>query len=337
MNDGLALVPGWAMGFLQSCDGELELAGQPRKHHYVPQFYLAGFTMSDSKEGDLYVLDRGQRKTWKSTPKGTAHKRDFHAIDAGPDGDEMAVEKTLGQLEGQWSASLASVIESESLPEDESFGDLMLFVAFMAVRVLRMRDILSDFIDRVSKTQIQLMLATDEGRASFRKTLAQLGHTMSDEDFEQLLQFGKSDEYTVNYEQTWHVQEMVRVATTLAPLLGLRKWCLWIAGDSAPDLICSDSPVAPTWAVPMPGPISPAFGTPNTIVSLPLNRRVALVSMIEETLPQIRLDRNGVASVNSMTAMYAKQLYSPEPDFVWTMKDHSVGNAAQLLRVLDEQ
>jgi hypothetical protein len=114
----------------------------------------------------------------------------------------------------------------------------------------------------------------------------------------------------------------------------VRKWCLWIADDAAPDLICSDNPVAPTSAVPMPGPMSPAFGTPNTIVSVPLNRRIALLSMIEEQLPALKLDRKGIAAVNSMTATYANQLYSPESDFVWTMADYRVGNADELLNVL---
>ena len=127
------------------------------------------------------------------------------------------------------------------------------------------------------------------------------------------------------------------MAVTLAPLLSLRKWCLWIADEAAPDLICSDSPVAPTWAVPMPGPMSPAFGTPNTIVSVPLNRRIALMSMIEEELPATSLDRDGVAAVNSMRVMYANQLYSSELDFVWTMADYRVGDAAQLLAALGEK
>jgi len=300
------------------------MSGQPRKHHYVPQFYLAGFTKNDSKVGQLFVLDKEQKKTWTSTPKGTAHKRDFHAIEPTPGGDPMAVEKALSQVEGQWSTALATVIDKQALPEDESFGDLMMFMAFMAVRVVRIRDILSDFIDRVSKAEIQLMLATRQGQEHFRQTLAELGHEMSDDEFERLVSFGKSDDYDVNYERTWHVQEMVRMAVILAPLLSLRKWCLWIADEAAPDLICSDSPVAPTWAVPMPGPMSPAFGTPYTIVSVPLNRRIALVSMIEEELPATSLDRNGVAAVNSMTAMYANQLYSSDPDFVWITESETL-------------
>lgn len=49
----------------------------PRKHHYVPQFYLAGFTLDGSSESPLFVCDQEQSKTWKSTPKQSAHRRDF--------------------------------------------------------------------------------------------------------------------------------------------------------------------------------------------------------------------------------------------------------------------
>lgn len=307
------------------------MAQQPRKHHFVPQFYLAGFTKNDSKDGTLHVFDRQRRANWSSTPKGSAHKRDYHAVDPAIDGDPMSFEKKLGQFETQWSQTLANVIEKQSVPEDESFGDLMMFVAFMAVRVLRIREILSSHIDQVSKATIQLQLATELGRASFRATLQELGQTMPDEQFEELVRFGQSGQYEVDFDQTWHVKQMLQMAIDLAPLLSLRNWTLWISENSAPDLICSDSPVTPTWISPMQGPFPPAFGTPNTIVSVPLNRRIVLVSILEKELPYIRLGTEGVARVNSMTAMHANQLYSAESDFVWMRQDESLGNSKDLI------
>ena len=303
------------------------MGDQPRRHHFIPQFYLAGFTKSNTRDGDLFVFDQQQLKSWKSSPKQTALIRDFHAIEAGPDGDSMVVEKALSKLEGEWSIALRRVIEQQVLPDDESFADLMVFIAFMAVRVKRIRDILSDFIDRVSKKEIQATLATEEGCSRFRRVIESQGRKLSDEEFEQLVSFGRSGQFDVDYEQTWHVQQIVQMAATLAPLLSLRKWSLWIAEPDAPDLICSDSPVVPKWAFSDRGPHSPAFGTTNTIVSVPLNRRMALVSMLEMQLPEKRLDRTAVASINSATGMYANQLYASEPDFVWAMKNHEVGNS----------
>lgn len=253
------------------------MADQPRKHHTVPQFYLAGFTKTDSKDGNLYVIDKSQRKTWKSTPRKTAHKRDFHAIEAKPGGDPMIFEKTLATFEARWSTVVRQVLQTEEIPEDESFGDLMMFVACMAVRVTRIRGIQSDFVDRVSKAEIYAAFATEEGRANFRRVIEGDGDKFSDEEFQQMVDFGLSGNFDVDFEQTWHVQQMLQSMLYLAPKLSLRKWVLWIAEDDAPDLICSDSPVAPTRANPVNGPYSPAFGTPNTIVSIPLDRRVALL------------------------------------------------------------
>lgn len=313
------------------------MGDQPRRHHFVPQFYLAGFTQSASSDGDLYVFDQQQIKSWKSSPKQTAHMRDFHAIDVGPDGDPMVVEKALSKLESQWSSALRKVVEQKVLPNDESFADLMIFVAFMAVRVKRIREIVSGFIDRVSKNEIQAALATEEGRVSFRKVIEDQNCPMTDEEFEQLVSFGKSEQFEVDYDQTWHVQQIIKMAAQLAPILSLRKWVLWIVEDDVPDLICSDSPVTATWATPVRGPYSPAFGTMNTIVSVPLNRRVVLASIIEVQLPQQRLDREAVAAMNSATRLYGNQLYSPQPDFVWAMKNQQIGNAKDLFNYLQRE
>ena len=312
---------------------------QPRRHHFVSQFYLAGFTKNDSAKDALYVLDKKQLKTWKSTPENTAHIRDFHAIDPEKGGDPMVVEKELGKLEGQWRMTLRAIIEAEALPsDDKAIADLMMFVAFQFVRVQRIRSILSDSIDGLSKSLIQMILATAESRAGFRKVVESQDKKLTDQEFEQFVEFGKGGEYDVDYEQTWHVQQMIQMATVLAPLLNSRKWSLWIADADSPDLICSDSPVAATWATaPDQWIIPPAFGTPNTIVSVPLNRRVAIVSMIEKQLPEMRLNKAGVAAVNSMTSMYANQVFSSESDFVWTMKDYSLGNSVAMLTALRDE
>lgn len=307
---------------------------QPRRHHFIPQFYLAGFTKEGSADGDLYVLDQGRQKTWKSSPLQTAHKRDFHAIDAGPTGDPMVVEKALSVLEGRWTDVVRRVVQQRALPGDDSFGDLMIFVAFMAVRVLRIREILSDFVDRVSKAELFAVVATEESRKKVRNDIEAHGGKMTDEEFVQLLSFVRSGQFDVDLDQTWHVQEMIRMAVILAPLLSLRRWALWASDENAPDLICSDSPVAPRWMSPVPESSSPGFGTPNTIISVPLNRRLALVSAADVPLSERRLDRADVATVNSATAMYANQLYASGEDFVWTMSDGQVGNSGDLLRVL---
>jgi hypothetical protein len=65
----------------------IEAKGGPRKPHYVPQFYLRGF--SDDKK-QLLVTDRPTEKVFRTNPTNVAAQRDFNTIEGE---DPHAVEK----------------------------------------------------------------------------------------------------------------------------------------------------------------------------------------------------------------------------------------------------
>ena len=71
---------------------ESAMANRPRKHHFVPAFYLAGFTASDTEDDRLYVFDQEQVRQWPSTPKNAGYEHDFYAVDLGPDVDPACFE-----------------------------------------------------------------------------------------------------------------------------------------------------------------------------------------------------------------------------------------------------
>ncbi|MBX3438216.1 MAG: DUF4238 domain-containing protein [Planctomycetaceae bacterium] len=289
------------------------MPNQPRKHHYVPQFYLAGFTDNGTVEGSLSVLDTNRLKVWKGKPKDVAHQRDFHQIDGGPNGDPMVIEKLFGQFEGKWSSVLRGVIEQQQLPDDDRFGDLMMFVAFMAVRVPRIRNTITSFLDEVRQKE------------EFARNWLQQQGEQVESAFKK-----EADEF----DQTWHVRQMVQMAVTLAPILSLRTWQLWIVNSAAPDLFCSDSPVALTWATAVTGPYPPGFELKNTVVSVPLHKRLAMVGMFDIDVRRRTIGVSEVAQLNSATGMHAGQLYSATPDFVWFMKDGTIGGPGELLDAL---
>ena len=87
-----------------------------RKHHFVPQSYLAGFT----DDGKLTVFDLESRKTFRTTPRKVATKRDFNRIDVHglpPD----AVEQALGDFEGRAISTIRRLQEREGLSLPELF------------------------------------------------------------------------------------------------------------------------------------------------------------------------------------------------------------------------
>lgn len=288
---------------------------QPRKqrHHYIPQFYLSGFTKTSSNNGKLYVFDKDRQNSWDSSPKNAAYEYDFYAIDGIGTDDRMFVEKELSNLEGNWSSVLRWVIENESIPSDESFDELMMFMAFMYSRIPKIRNITNDFTDKIFRSIDNQMIDTPEQQKQFSQKLEEQGITFSD---------GK---YKLKNDQSFHNGNMFEGARLVAPILSQRNWQIWKAKDDSPDLICSDNPVAPTWLISEQGLLPAMLESPFSLVSMPLNRRIALVGVLDEEVPEIAMEENYIAAVNAMTMMYANQLYSSGDDFVWTMNDGSIG------------
>ncbi|MHB1033717.1 MAG: DUF4238 domain-containing protein [Pirellulales bacterium] len=321
------------------------MAKQPRKHHYVPQFYLAGFTREDSNDGTLHVLDLAKKMQRRSTPKNTAHQRDFYAVHLAGGHDPMCVEKCLSQPEGKQSVVLRRICQDKALPRnhEEAFAELLGFVAFTATRVPPMRAMFLEAMDRISKAELRATFATEAGREVFRRRaeaqIATLGpkdrafaRRLLDDDpgLEQFAALVNSERYEVSVDQTWLVQQALRNAIELRSVLSRRKWSLGVVQDDAPDLVCSDSPVCLTWSTLGNGPHSPGFGLLNTFLTLPLNRRLALASAFEELPAAHALSTADVAEINARTMECARQVFSSEPDFVWKTEDGSMGRFPDL-------
>ena len=65
-----------------------------RAHHFVPEFFLAGFTPDETKEDLLWVTDFARAKQWKTVPKNAAHRRDFNR----PEGQTLPPDMLEGLL-----------------------------------------------------------------------------------------------------------------------------------------------------------------------------------------------------------------------------------------------
>jgi hypothetical protein len=74
----------------------LSTLSEPRAHHFVPQFWLAGFTETGQKDGRLWITDLKKGKQWKSTPRKAGHRRDFYRF-SDPQLDPVAAEKAYSR------------------------------------------------------------------------------------------------------------------------------------------------------------------------------------------------------------------------------------------------
>lgn len=302
------------------------MATGTQQPHFIPKFYIAGFTKAGQVDGDLHVFDQERVQRWQSTPEKSARWRDFYRVETGADPD--AVEKALAQLETDWSRVIRQISERRALPADADFTILLTFVAVMAVRVPRFRTVVGQANEKILKTVLWYLVHDDQSWEYFKQANSDAGHEIDDSRRDDIRAFVDADDYAIDMERTWHIKIMLDLAERLVPLLGHRRWQLWTAKEDAPDLICSDSPVSLSYLKPSPYP--PGFGTANTVLSMTLTRRIALVSMLDVDLGPLVMNDEDVASMNSATAMYGNQLFSSESNFIWKMKNGALGGVEDL-------
>jgi len=307
------------------------MANRPKKHHYVPAFYLAGFTVAGSENGRLYVFDQSQIEKWPATPRTAGYVNDFYTVDLGPGVDPTGFEsQVLARIEAEASRVIRTAIETERLPERPDFDVLLNFVALMAARTPRIRGLVSQVTDLFVKAQVQSLIATDEGWRQFRKWCLESGVQQSDEEAEQMRQFILSGEYDVDLDQTSHVQKIVELVNATLPLLAQRRWSLGIAAPGVPDFVCSDAPVsgAPTDRF---GPGDEMhLANQHILLSMPLTRRAMLWGSYEERPSMFFVNEFGVLSMNSMTIAEARYIFFGGDDFAYLGSDKKLKRRADL-------
>src|SRR5580698_8692610 len=107
---------------------------EPRRHHYVPQCWLAGFTETGQNDGRLWVTDFSRQTQWPTTPPNAGHRRDFYRL-GDPAPDPTVVERFFAELEGITAPILRSLDRERRGPNEDELDLLLQFMAFQFVRV----------------------------------------------------------------------------------------------------------------------------------------------------------------------------------------------------------
>lgn len=104
---------------------------QPRKHHFLPQFYLRGF----SADGiSLHQVWKRSDRSVGCRIKDVAAIRDFHELDFDDAADPLAIERELAAVEGEMAADVASLLR-DGITNSRALVQTIGFVALQRMRV----------------------------------------------------------------------------------------------------------------------------------------------------------------------------------------------------------
>jgi hypothetical protein len=161
-------------------------------HHYVPKFYLKGFT--DQKKS-LWVYEYGRNAPRESDPKHEGHRPNYYTFADRGQPDDSA-EKLLSRIESIVAPTIRKLANPQFKPTAQQVSELYTFVSIMYVRVPAWREFVNSSVSKLMKDHAQEQ-ARD--RSGFFKLLDQYeektGKTIPDR--EKLWEFAISDNYTV--------------------------------------------------------------------------------------------------------------------------------------------
>jgi len=327
------------------------MAQTSKKHHYLPQFYVAGFT---NKDGNVFVLEHETGVINKQGKNGTFHKRKFYTVDFSkhPKRDPEStyrirkslgienvdtshvveypdmIEDLLGESETVSAPIIKKLIARERLTSTERI-ELSTFIAFMYTRNPTFHEFVTEFEKKMTEDQIQHIFSSKE-------KVQELYQKMCDEDgydkkfdIDELFKFVQEKRYGINIPKESNIEVMLMGTTVIDRILYNKTWFV-VEAPAEASFISNDNPVF------LDHPIlyensayGVGFGTPDVKVVFPLSKECLLI-MRDSSEGAItihdKVDRKMVRELNKM-------IFARSGDYVFGKDEALVNYLKNMLTV----
>lgn len=286
-------------------------------HHFIPQFYLRGFSDAvDKRKSQVFVFDQSTKKSFRTLVRNIGARRNFFRIDV--EGfDPNHVEDGMAEVEGVIAPLLDEVIATKSFPSDEHFSSVMLLMGNVAVRNPRFRSMIEDLHIKLANGMMRMTIQ-DKVRYhdSVREAREQGAPIRDDISYEDMKSFIERGEYKIAIDQTYLIKLELDAVPMVVEQLARRSWSFASATPGTTFITCDD-PVVLAWADEKNrGPYSPGFGLADTIAMFPISPKLALIGLFVKQPPNRNFRRDQVADTNTSIAKNAtKQLYARDGEF----------------------
>ena len=281
-----------------------------RKHHFVSEGYLAGFTNTGTSKGVLCSYDHSTEKFFKSKPKDVAFKIDYNRVDC-PNYPPDALETGLGQFESHAIRELRKIIATGKLISPEEFSWVYNLIALFAVKTPALRSG-SDAAQKQIFREMRHLIVSSKEMYDSQISAARAGGFLRPEldvPYETAKEFVTRNGYTISIPVERHIITEHSVFDNLLPHLSQRYWSVMTGKDDAPDIITCDRPAPPL------------LGAERVV--FPISSRQALLGTKEAEAPEeFEIDTHKVAHLNlKMLSQSMKQIYSRRSEITLLHED----------------
>jgi len=214
---------------------------EPKRHHYVPQFYLRHFTWPTVKGTRvLCVYDKEGGEPRIQTPLNTAVEQGFYSFET-PTGKDNEIEKALSQVESGANPVLSRLAQPGEDLNDLHLPALASFMALTHVRVPRSVKAASEVLAAGAR---QFLRGSAEDRDAIRRFLADPDtgpEQLDEEEFIKLLR-EFDDHFVIEANPKAALLQSLSLFPKIAEILLQMNWCLCRAPGSR-YFITSDTPL----------------------------------------------------------------------------------------------
>lgn len=299
---------------------------EPRRHHWIPQVYLKGFTHNRSKNSKLFAVGRDGTSFW-TTPANVGATRDFNRIEVHGI-DPHAVEKAMSGFESELGRALVKISATKNFDDEGAWICVLNLVALLAVRNPHGREQMRQFQEDVSRMILDIALATPERWTSHMRQMERDGaaQDLPKVSYENVKRFHDDGDYMIEVPTGRHVAMEFHAFDPVLHTMVDRRWLLCTPASDAGGFITSDHPVclmntdgsAPTFSRPL------GFGLTETTVLFPVTHELLAVGTFEGTGGLRELRPLQVAYFNGLIRGFAKrQLYSADDRFRLLVPDRA--------------
>lgn len=285
------------------------LSSEQKAQHYIPKLYLKGFT---DRQKRLWVCEKF-KPIRSSRPRDEAHRPDYYTHEERGERDETA-ENVLKQVESQAAPIICKLANPQFALTPERAGHVILFVAFMFVRVPTWREHLDNIAAGLAMSRL-MRIAND--REKFHQICAEMEKekgTSLGVDFEELRRNALDGRFDIKQgSKAFNLGSMFMSGGDVAKQLATMGYQALYAPPGK-FFVTSDSPV---YTIQPDGrgqaTVGMGFGHDNVEVYFPLNKKTCL-KLKRGIAPKGRMIEEGhVDGINRMTMLTAVQyLYSSE-------------------------
>ena len=281
---------------------------EPKRHHYLPQFYLKNFCKNDF----LWIYDRDNNEYRQQTPINTAVKKKYYTA-IGPDGkSHNEIESVLANIEDKTKHIIEKINRKYSIDlEDKCI--LAIFMAFLYVRVpefeMEINELTEKFLKRYNK-----LVIPNEKQAEI--VIKQFAKTKDQENLspKKMLNFVRNENYRIKVPRQHSLRTMYFLAREFPLIFIQMDWQFWYSSKNS-SFITSDNPFVVTRPQNYNGPYG--IGTKGAKKLVPLNQKVCLVMCDKgESVINRQVSSKDVRSVNGLIALECNRFLISKDKFL---------------------